>query len=198
MKNYYSIAIPKPCHENWNTMMPTEKGKFCNSCSKTVVDFTKMDTHEIQDFIIANKNNRICGHFKQSQLDSINIYIPSQVLVSPKSFHKTFLLALLIAMGTSLFNCTNKSGNKQKIDSIEVIDTIKTSEEITFGEPLFNENDSILSKKYKTNQKKISNSELMVEGELAIETVGDIVIIENLPKNPDSIIPSTKSENQKL
>lgn len=192
MKNYYTISIPKPCHENWNTMAPTEKGKFCNSCSKTVVDFTKMDAYEIQDFISENKNNRICGHFKQTQLDSINIYIPSQVLVSPKNFHKTFLLALLIAMGTSLFNCTNKSGNKQKIDSIEVIDTIKTSEEITFGEPLFNENDSILSKTCKTNQKKISDSELMIEGELAIETVGDIVIIENLPENTDSIIPSTK------
>ena len=94
--------------------MPTEKGKFCNSCSKTIVNFTKMDTHEIQNFIIANKNNRICGYFKQSQLNSINIYIPSETVVSPKSFHKTFLLALLITMGTSLFNCTNKSGNKQK------------------------------------------------------------------------------------
>lgn len=108
MKKYYSIAIPKPCHEDWNNMSQREKGKFCSSCSKIVIDFTKMNTYDIQDFINENKDNRICGHFKQTQLDSINLHIPSQVLEQQYNFHKVFLLALLITMGTSLMNCTNK------------------------------------------------------------------------------------------
>ncbi|WP_346883181.1 energy transducer TonB [uncultured Algibacter sp.] len=124
MKKYYSISIPKPCHENWNSMTSKEKGRFCNSCAKTVIDFTKMNNTEIQDFIVENKNKRICGHFKQSQLDSINIQIPAQILKQHQNFHRVFLLALLIAMGTSLMNCTNKHGERQKIDSIEVIDTV--------------------------------------------------------------------------
>ncbi|WP_412987776.1 energy transducer TonB [Pontimicrobium sp. IMCC45349] len=123
MKTFYSISVPEPCHEDWNKMTPKEKGRFCNSCAKTVIDFTKMNTYEIQDFINENKGSRICGHFKKTQLDSINLHVPMQELAS-KSFHKLFLLALLIAMGTSLMSCTNKQGNTQKIDSVEIIDSI--------------------------------------------------------------------------
>ncbi|MBL4907725.1 MAG: energy transducer TonB [Sneathiella sp.] len=123
MKNYYSISIPKPCHEDWNTMTPKEKGRFCNSCSKTVIDFTKMDVDAIQEFIHNNQHKKICGHFKQKQLDSINLRIPFQVIQSQQNIYKTFLFSLLIVMGSTLFSCTNNDGKPQKIDSIEVIDS---------------------------------------------------------------------------
>lgn len=123
MKTYYSISIPEPCHEDWSQMTPKEKGRFCDSCSKTVVDFTKMNTYEIQDFISQNQENRVCGHFKQTQLESVHLHVPIQTLAS-KNVHKLFLLALLITMGTSLLSCTKTNGSKQKIDSVEIIDSI--------------------------------------------------------------------------
>ena len=73
MKTRYSISIPRPCHENWSEMSPNEKGRFCQSCSKIVVDFTKMEIVDVQAFIHNNKEQRICGHIKQSQLDTINL-----------------------------------------------------------------------------------------------------------------------------
>ncbi|MFI1771130.1 energy transducer TonB [Thalassobellus citreus] len=188
MKNYYSISIPEPCHEDWNKMTPKDKGRFCNSCVKTVVDFTKMNTYEIQDFINDNKNNRICGHFKQSQLDSINIYIPSKFLEQRQNFHKTFLLALLIVMGTTLMNCTNKKGNKQKIDSIEVIDTLNNNRiDILGGIGEITEIDSIPKKSCKTKPKEETIIDLVTDGELVIEPVGDVVIIEQPPISIDSL-----------
>lgn len=186
MQKYYSILIPKPCHEDWNAMTPKEKGRFCNSCVKTVIDFTKMDTYEIQDFINENKGNRVCGHFKQSQLDSINIHIPSQVLIARKSFHKTFLLALLIVMGTTLMNCTNKNGDKQKIDSIEVIDSISNTKiDVLGGLPLITEIDSFQNKNCNTSSKNLNHIDVTTDGELIIEPVGDVIFIEKI-KNPDS------------
>ncbi len=189
MKNYYSISIPKPCHKDWNSMTPEEKGRFCNSCSKTVVDFTKMNTLEVQYFIHENKDNRICGHFKQTQLDSINIHIPSQVLIKQHSFHKLFLLALLITMGSSLFNCTNKNGNKQKIDSIEVVDSIDNKTiNVLGGLPNIITADSIKQNKTcKTSSKKTTVLEVITDGELAIEAQGDIEITEQEPIEIDSI-----------
>ncbi len=166
---------------------PKEKGRFCDSCAKTVIDFTKMKDFEIQDFIHNNKNNRICGHFRQTQLDSINLCIPSQVLIKQQSFHKFFLLALLITMGTSLFNCTNKNGNKQKIDSIEVVDSIDNKVIDILGGSNTIVEDSIQNKTCKTSSKDATFTDVVTDGELFITTVGDTEIIEQHPIVIDSI-----------
>lgn len=65
------ISIPKPCNENWNSMSPDKNGRFCNSCNKTVIDFTKMNHPEIQKYFTENSDKeRICGHFKLNQIES--------------------------------------------------------------------------------------------------------------------------------
>jgi hypothetical protein len=65
------ITIPKPCNKNWNSMSPDKNGRFCNSCNKTVIDFTKMNKPEIQQYFTENSGERrICGHFKLNQIES--------------------------------------------------------------------------------------------------------------------------------
>ncbi|MBS7252801.1 energy transducer TonB [Flavobacterium branchiicola] len=118
----YKITIPEPCHESWDKMTAKDNGRFCLSCSKTVIDFTAMLPEEIQHYFIQNKDEKICGKFRKSQLDSITIQIPDRILYSQTNYHKMFLLALFIAMGTTLFSCQDKDGNKQKIDKIEVVE----------------------------------------------------------------------------
>jgi hypothetical protein len=122
METKHKITIPEPCHENWDKMKPKDNGRFCLSCSKTVVDFTNILPQEVQHFFIQNQNNRICGRFKDEQLETITIQIPSQVLHTQTQYHKMFLLALFIAMGTTLFSCSDKDGNKNRIDKIEIVD----------------------------------------------------------------------------
>lgn len=39
------------------------------------------------------------------------------------SFHKAFLIAVFIAMGTTLFNCSDAEGKPQKIETIKVVDS---------------------------------------------------------------------------
>ncbi|PWB27767.1 hypothetical protein [Flavobacterium sp. HTF] len=80
MNSKQKITIPEPCHENWDKMTPKENGRFCMSCSKTVIDFTAMLPAEIQQFFIQNQNKKICGRFRKSQLETITIQIPSRVL----------------------------------------------------------------------------------------------------------------------
>lgn len=120
MERKYKITIPEPCHEDWDKMRPNKNGRFCGSCSKNVVDFTNMMPDEIQVYL--QQHDNICGRFKNSQLDSLTIQIPNRVLYSQTHYHKMFLLALFIAMGTTLFSCSDKNGNKQKIDKVEVVD----------------------------------------------------------------------------
>ena len=80
-----------------------------------------MKTVDIQNYFIAHRGERVCGRFENFQLDSIIIQIPEDYLFSQSSFHKIFLLALLLTMGTTLFSCSDKDGNKQNIEKVEVV-----------------------------------------------------------------------------
>lgn len=187
MKSFYTISIPKPCHEDWSSMTPNEKGRFCSSCSKTVIDFTTMNIDKIQNILHENRNSSICGHIRQDQLDTINLYVPTQLLERNQSFHKLFLLVLLIVMGTSLFNCTNKNGHKQKIDSIELVDsTSQLKQKATKSNveviDTINQNNALIKTKltYDTiiSRKDIVEEDLVLTGEI-IEAVGIMVPIPN-------------------
>ncbi|MCH3880750.1 MULTISPECIES: carboxypeptidase-like regulatory domain-containing protein [Tenacibaculum] len=63
----YQLSIPKPCHENWAKMSPVQKGKFCKSCNKEVIDFTKLTDAKITSIVSGSKN--VCGRFKNTQLE---------------------------------------------------------------------------------------------------------------------------------
>lgn len=134
MAAHFKFEIPKPCHEDWEKMKPNENGRFCDSCTKNVTDFTAMTPIEVQDFIAKNSNARICGRFNTTQLEPLTIKIPSAFLFSQTQYHKMFLLALLITMGTTLFSCADENGNPQKIDKVEVVeDTIPEHKEMMLG-----------------------------------------------------------------
>ena len=180
MANYYSIKIPEPCHEGWDSMTPKDKGRFCGSCNKTVVDFTKMDAYQIQDFLQENKDKRICGHIKQTQLDSINLIIPLSLIQQKHSVYKSFFLAAMIIMGTTLFNCSSKNGTPKKIDTIEVIDSTKNKVIDILGlieKPI--ETDSVVTKKKAPKPPKIINAVIPpIDGVLIVEnvTTGEIIM----------------------
>ena len=63
----FKLNIPEPCHEDWQKMSPTQKGKFCASCQKEVIDFTKLSATEIAR---KTKNaTHLCGRFTTTQLE---------------------------------------------------------------------------------------------------------------------------------
>jgi hypothetical protein len=164
METNYKITIPKPCHEDWDKMTPDHTGRFCNSCVKSVVDFTNMKTPEIHEYFIRNQGQSVCGRFKSAQLDTIIIQIPRDILFSQAQFHKVFMLALLVSMGTTLFSCQNPNGDKQNIDKVEVVDSTACSP--TMG-VLLPSADSI---------KKDTLSNTKTIAPLPIEKTGEIVL----------------------
>lgn len=70
------IAIPSPCHEDWNKMTPTDKGRFCASCQKQVIDFTQWSDKELYEFF-NKQQSKVCGRFRATQLNR-PIAIPYQ------------------------------------------------------------------------------------------------------------------------
>ncbi|WP_445711515.1 hypothetical protein [Flavobacterium sp.] len=117
-----NLSVPKPCHENWNEMLSEEKGRFCQSCSKTVLDFTGKSNDEIIALFENNKTEKVCGRFRKDQLESIKIEIPEVLLFSQTSFRKSFLLALFVVMGTTLFSCKDFNNNVHTLGEVVVIE----------------------------------------------------------------------------
>ena len=67
MEQKIQINIPEPCNEGWQNMTPVEKGRFCASCKKTVLDFTYLSDNEIINLV--DKNDNLCGRINISQLN---------------------------------------------------------------------------------------------------------------------------------
>ncbi len=67
MKKELYVHIPTPCHEDWQQMTPVDKGRFCESCAKQVVDFSLMTDQEILNHL-SKASGKLCGRFANDQL----------------------------------------------------------------------------------------------------------------------------------
>lgn len=74
MKQKINLTISKPCSEKFNQFNQTEKGGFCNSCQKEVIDFRNIGDKQLSSYF-KNKDGKTCGYFEKSQL-SRNIQMP--------------------------------------------------------------------------------------------------------------------------
>lgn len=74
-KPTYTLSIPQPCHERWDTMTPSEKGRFCASCQKQVVDFSGLSDREVIQ-LIEQTSESICGQLHPSQMNRPMVFEP--------------------------------------------------------------------------------------------------------------------------
>ena len=177
-KQNYIISIPEPCHEDWNSMTPDANGKFCNSCSKSVVDFTNKTDAEIHAIMMERKDQRVCGHFKTTQVNRhLALTIPFDALPQNLPPARVFAIALFFVFGTFLFSCTNE--HNQKIDEISI-----TKPEglmgVTMGNlvmPVFPEPiDSVMTSSYETGTTVCTS---LVSGDISYT---EVPIIDSLPE----------------
>lgn len=100
-----SLHIDEPCHENWNAMSASEKGRFCMSCQKEVVDFTGKPKEEIIEHLSAASGST-CGRVYSHQLGAEATAIDCNT-TSPSKFKFAYHLksvgfSLLAFMGFTL------------------------------------------------------------------------------------------------
>ena len=69
MSKKFQLRVPEPCHENWNKMTPVDKGRFCDSCQKAVVDFTGMSDAQLIAYFKKPSAGSVCGRFYNDQLE---------------------------------------------------------------------------------------------------------------------------------
>lgn len=136
------IRVPKPCHEDWNKMLPSEKGAFCNVCSKTVVDFTTLNDEEVKNYFLTNQGQKTCGRFKNTQLTNSDNPLQA-VLAGNIPLWKKFLAIVIILFGSLLTGCKEEVVGKialpgkeaREIEAIVGATVIERSCNMEMGEP---------------------------------------------------------------
>ena len=166
------ISIPEPCHENWNDMSITEKGRYCSSCSKVVIDFTNRSKASIlQEYLNADPNGeKICGVFKNTQLEEINRDFEMYTFRSKKSFQSAFVLSLMLVFGLTLFSCTSEE-QKNEFEKFRVE---------AVGRILEDEKD--LTPEIEMIEPEITMVEEMTVGELLIGCEGPVEVFSGAEK----------------
>lgn len=110
MKHLY---IPQPCSEDWNSMLPTEKGAFCNQCSKEVIDFTVLTHNELKHVLYQHRESGLCGRFYNRQMETFNAEMERYSFRSTKSFQSALVFSLIVVFGFTLFSCSDQQQKQQ-------------------------------------------------------------------------------------
>jgi len=77
-------------------MSPSEKGRFCGSCQKQVVDFTNMTDGQVAAFFKKPSKGSVCGRFMEDQLER-DFEIPRKRIPWIKYFFTVALPAFLVS-----------------------------------------------------------------------------------------------------
>jgi hypothetical protein len=114
------ISIENPCSEDWSKMTATDKGAFCMSCSKEVVDFTGRAAPEIRSLLAEsmNKDKNVCGRISPMQMNVLNADF-EKWQTNQESFRAVWIFSLIAVFGLTLFSCQN-SASKEIVNQINV------------------------------------------------------------------------------
>ncbi|MGH1384485.1 hypothetical protein [Kordia sp.] len=96
------LKLNKACSEQWDNMKPNEKGSFCDTCSKNVIDFTQLSQLEISEKI-KNTKGEICARLTKQQLETplIDLEIQKKYKLPYSNIAASIVLASTMAVSTT-------------------------------------------------------------------------------------------------
>lgn len=152
------LRIAKPCEEALEKMHEIPGGKFCDLCSKKVIDLSNLNDPEILNLLQHNKGKKFCGILLKHQLElpllSENIQ-PSENYSRKMTFSKFAVGATLAISMANSYPAQTKSFTKT---------------EITNGK-------STISKQSKENEtpEKVEDGNIKISGKVISDRTGNAI-----------------------
>lgn len=169
--------MSNPCHEKWEDMTESAKGKFCANCQTEVIDFTQMSNNEIIAYFKNNNIQKGCGRFYKKQLDTIQIPVDKQIFSYDLKSWQKFLVVVLFCFGQELFQVQLVFAQETNGDSLVISEVVESTFVALDSIEVFNEIDSILSP-IEIKKKKVKESEFKI-----LSYMGDFIVGSIMPIN---------------
>ncbi len=94
------LDLPEPCHERWENMeQRDEQQRFCQSCERTLTDFSSYTDAQLFQFFQQQKG-KLCGRFREDQL---------QRPLYGKRLHSSWWRALAVLSGLGISSCAGQA-----------------------------------------------------------------------------------------
>ena len=170
MSKKIQLTIAEPCHENWDGMTPVEKGKFCGSCQKQVVDFSDMSDRQVAEFFKKPSTGSVCGRFMTDQLDRA-IEIPKKRIPWMKYFFQIAIPAFLVSIKVS---ASKTQGQIQ----------VKTATKDTTTRPIYNDMKTMGIVARPQTIKPFMGDTIVTPVKEPIQTVKGEIAVKNPVKEP--------------
>jgi Secretion system C-terminal sorting domain len=176
MAKHFTLQINEPCHEDWNLMSPSEQGRYCGMCQKSVVDFTNMTDTQLSNYFKLNTGNT-CGRFYDDQLNH-PIAVPTRTIPWLRYFFTITLPAFLFSLKTTA---------QKKVGTNEIVTTTnKSKKNISVKKSLKNKGGYIvhnIEAIYDTtkNFKNLNLGSNITKCEnLKVETLKEVIVYGNI------------------
>lgn len=192
------MQIAEPCSENWNAMTPNEKGRHCDLCCKTVVDFTEWETADILQYLKSNANT--CGRVKATALEPIEVeptaLIPG-IMRAALPYWKKIAAVVVLLFGLSSCGNSNQTIGEvapARVDSSEVYAPVhggaKTGTDTTIVDTPYPP--EVLGKIVVPVEKKPVKTPPPVVDTIVPILQGDIAIVDTMPAPKPETAPKKK------
>ncbi|MGL4630604.1 MAG: hypothetical protein ACRCVT_05290 [Leadbetterella sp.] len=115
-----NIQMAFICNQNWDKMYPTERGRFCDFCSKEVFDYTKLPKEDIHN-LNKTENTDLCGRFTIEQIDDS--------IIKPIEFPRYIKFGTFVSSLFFIFTSKtsfSQSKNEIKIEQLDSKNSIKS------------------------------------------------------------------------
>lgn len=177
------VVIAQPCHENWDAMDEVEKGRYCQSCSKIVYDFTDEDPTEFFRLYRESKG-QMCGNFYKAQ--PVWLEYSKNALVSLVKQSKVAMLAISIGLAS-----LKSASAQQKTDAAVVTTAMPDTGFITLSFKIKNRTtEELVKESFKVTAK-------LKDYELTINSVSDGIATFTIPASLVDTKVVIELENEK-
>ncbi len=128
-KHIIKLEIPTPCHENWDNMTPNERGRHCDSCNKTVIDFSLFNDRQLIEFLTKTKGS-ICGRLNKFQLENQLVYVEP----AKNHFLYKLLFGTALVTGIASANANYNPNSKPLIENLGFRQALEKAEQPPAGD----------------------------------------------------------------
>lgn len=121
------LRIEKPCEESLENMHLVSGGKFCDLCSKKVIDFSDLNDFEIAKILEKAGDQKVCGIFYKKQINR-PLHIEKEISYSSRKTTFTSVAAGLV-LSASMINSYPAQTIKPAIEKSATLESSKRNSE---------------------------------------------------------------------